>query len=45
MTERGLTGLVVSAVLLTLVAGCADAPLVSRPVKRAVLGELFVISD
>jgi len=45
MTEREIAGLAVLALLLALVAGCADAPLVSRQVNRAVLGELFVISD
>jgi hypothetical protein len=38
-------GVALAPVLLVLGANCTDAPLVSRQVGRAVLGELFVISD
>ena len=38
-------GLALVPVLLTLVAGCSTQPVVTRQVSRAVLGEIFVISD
>ena len=45
MARRFVVELAVLGTILALFPGCGGAPRASRQVNRAVLGELFVISD